>query len=185
MAHIELGRPETMTSETAKALNIVNYAAGREIAALKSLEEVYSGSEAARALVNQRIHQWELYRSGLRNQVLGYARLKAGQPVIPGADAAQAKYRAIIPAFDPAVKGKLFSLDANEQYAKYVKEHPDMAKALGLTRQQAATLVNYINGKRSVIEIRDAAVAEMDEDIPWAAVLAYLELLKTVKWIVF
>jgi aminopeptidase YwaD len=185
MAHIEGGRPETMTAETARALNIVNFAAGREIAALKSLEEIYSGSEAAKALVNHRLHQWELYRSGLRNQVLGYARFKAGQPVMPVADAAQAKYRAIIPAIDPAVKGKFFSLDANEQYAKYMKEHPDMAKALGLTRQQATVVVNYINGKRSVTEIRDSASAELDEDISWSAVLALLDLLKTVKWIVF
>ena len=132
-----------------------------------------------------RIQQLELYRSGLRNQVLGYARLKAGQSVIPVADAAQAKYRTVVPAIAPAVKGKQFSLDANEQYAKYVKKHRDMWKELGLAPQQAGTMLNYINGKRSVIEIRGGACAEMDEDIPWGAALAYLNLLKTVGWILF
>ncbi len=190
MAHIDGAPASKLASESSVALNLVDYGASREIGALRSLEQIYSGSAAARTIVNNRVQQWEFYRAGLRNQVLGFARLKAAQvnatvPAEPALDAAQKKYAAVIPALDDSVKGKVFALGSNEQYAKYLKDHPDALKALGLTNQQATTVLNYVNGKRSLLEVRNSVAAELDEDVSLDAVVKYLDLLKSVKWINF
>ena len=58
-------------------------------------------------------------------------------------------------------------------------------KSIGLTAQQAGTILNYVNGKRSIIDIRRAVAGEINEDLPLEKVVAYLELLKSVQWVTF
>ena len=190
MSRIESATGSNLAVETAKALNLVQSGANREIAALRSVEPIYSGSPAAKTLVNNRVQQWELYRTGLHNQVLGYGRVRAAQlsvgaPAEPALDAAQKKYESVVPALESSVKGKLFNPGTNEQYSKYIKENPDVLKTLGLTGQQPATVLNYVNGKRSVLEIRNDVSAELDEDVSLDAVVKFLELLRSVKWVSF
>jgi aminopeptidase YwaD len=185
MARIESAGGTNLNAETVKALNLIHHGTGREIAALRSIAEIGSGSEAARTMINRRVQQWEIYRTGLQNQVLECARAKGGRPATPVPDAAQEKLRSIIPAIDGAVKGSAFSLGSHEPYTKYMKEHPEALKAIGLTPQQASTILNYVNGKRSVLEIRDSVAAELDEDVTPAAAMSYLELLRSVRWVTF
>jgi hypothetical protein len=64
-----------------------------------------------------------------------------------------------------------------------MKEHPDALKALGLTPQQATSILNYVNGRRSIQKIRDTVVGEAGRDVTIDAVRGYLELLKTVGWV--
>jgi hypothetical protein len=190
LAGIERADAKTLAAARNKALNVVDAGAHREVAALRSIEEIYTATPAAKKLLANRIQQWELYRSGLRSQVLGYTSVKAadlgiGVPASPPVSALEKKYQTIIPALAQAVRGQLFQLSAHEPYSKYLKEHPEALKALGLTPQQANTILNYVNGKRSVSEIRNAASGELNEDLPIESVAAYLDLLKTVQWIVF
>lgn len=122
--------------------------------------------------------------------MLGYARLKATQlgtvaPVEPGVSAMQKKYESLIPALAPSVKGREFQISANERYGNYMKDHPDALKSIGVTAPQAGTILNYINGKRSITEIRSAVAGELDEEVPLESVVAYLELLRTIQWVVF
>ena len=60
---------------------------------------------------------------------------------------------------------------------------PDALKTLGLTSQQATSILNYVNGQRSILEIRNTVVGETARDVSLDAVAGYLELLKTVGWI--
>ena len=90
-----------------------------------------------------------------------------------------------MPAIHPDVRGREFSLNAWERYTQYMKEHPDALKALGLTPPQAQAILNWVNGRRSVALIRRNVAAERGEDVSYAAVAGYLEVLRTVGWITY
>jgi hypothetical protein len=172
------------------ALDLVDFAIDREVAAVRSTGDVHTGSAAARALVDQRVQQWELYRTGLRSQVTGYAKLRAsalGLKVVPAVavDPLEKKYAGIVPAIHPSVRGREFSLAARESYTAYLKEHPDALKSLGLTPAAANAVLNFVNGRRPVPLIRKYVAAETGQDVSLQAVAGYLEILKTVEWITY
>ncbi len=188
--NIERADAKTLPGAMNRALTVVDSGALREIGALRSIEGIFTGTPAARKMLANRIQQWELYRAGLRAQLLGYAKVKAADlgidvPTFPPVSALEKKYQAIVPALAPSVNGQLFQLSAHEPYSKYLKEHSDVLKAMGLTTQQAGTMLNYVNGKRSIIDIRNAVVGELNLDISLESVAAYMDLLKTVQWIQF
>ena len=150
----------------------------------------YTATPVAKTLVVNRVQQWNLYLAALRSQLLGYARLRSAQlgiaaPADSGVSPNQKKYESVVPAIASSIRGREFQISGNEQYGKYLKEHPDALKAMGLSLQQAPTILNYINGKRSIIQIRNSACGELDEDISLEAVAAYLELLKSVGWVTY
>jgi len=90
-----------------------------------------------------------------------------------------------MPALAAAVTGREFSLQSWPAYAAHLKEHPDAVKALGLTPQQATSILNYVNGKRSIRKIRDTVVGETGRDVSIDAVQDYLQLLKQLGWVTF
>jgi len=190
MARLEQADARTLAAEAVHATNLADYGARREMLALQSIREVYSASPQAQKAVDNRIRQWELYKTGLRSQVMAYAAFRAVQlsvqlPKEMEPTAALKKYLGVIPAIAPAVKGREFSLGRNEQYSAYMKENPEALKKLGLTAQQAAAVMNFVNGKRSIAEIGNDAAGELDEDVLIEGVAGYLELLKSFGWIVF
>ena len=165
---------------------------------LRSIEEIATGSASAKTAVNNKVQQWELYRAGLRQQVSGFARLRHSQlapgkgparpastarPAGQGPGPAEKTYAALVPRLALEVKGREFSLQSWPKYTAHLKEHPDALKTLGLTSQQATSILNYVNGQRSILEIRNTVVGETARDVSLDAVAGYLELLKTVGWI--
>jgi len=189
MARLEAADGRSLAAETAQALKLVAFGAGREIGALRSIEEVFSGSAAARAAVDGKVRQWELYRGALRSQVLEYAKYRAAQLNVPTAEPGReqlpGKWNTVTPGIAPSVKGRQFDLAAHEKYSQYMKEHPDAMKSLGLSRRQADATLNYVNGKRSIAEIAACVAADLDEEVPPKAVAGYVELLRSVGWVVF
>jgi hypothetical protein len=202
LALVEQADAVSLEAATARALLVADFAADREIGALRSIDEIATGSATAKRAVDNKVQQWELYRAGLKQQIAGFSRLRAtqlepaGTPAAksvakPAAPAAKPKATvaiqglAAVPALTVAVRGKEFSLTAWPAYAAYVKEHPDAVKALGLTPQQATSILNYVNGKRSIQKIRDAVVGETGRDVSVEAVQGYLQLLKQVGWLTF
>jgi hypothetical protein len=188
MRLVEMADGRTLARAAAKALDVIDLAVDRESGAIKSVEDVYTGSPAAKTLVANRRQQWELYRAGLRGQVLGYAKVRAAQlgvtdPLEPKPDPAAKKYEAIVPAIDPSVRGREFQVNARPAYQQYMKEHPDALKSLGLTPASANAVLNYVNGQRSVALIRTYVAAETGEDVTNEAVVGYLEILKKVEWV--
>jgi hypothetical protein len=188
MAHLEAAEAKTLAAETIRALNIARFGVKREIGAIGSVDDISTGSPAARRAVADRIRQWELYGQGLKNQILGYAALKAkpmgvAAPSEPKADAVRAKYAKIVPAIAPAVKGRELNLGRFEPYAKYMKDHPDALKGASLPGQASSMLLNFVNGRNSIAAIRDDASAEMDIDLPLSAVAVYLEVLAAAGYL--
>ena len=76
-AKLDAAEAASLAGETARALNLVRFAAKREMGAIGSIDGISTGSAAARAAVAARLKQWELYAAGLRSQVLGYAAVRA------------------------------------------------------------------------------------------------------------
>ncbi len=202
----------------ARAIIVADFAVDREIGALQSIADIYTATPAAKSAVNNKVQQWELYRAGLHNQIVGVARLRATQltsadpsPAKAGnlrrspvtargsqlgvgsglqagttpSTPAEKKYDALVPRLDPSVKGREFALNSYEKYATYVKANPDALKQLGLTPQLANSLLNYVNGKRSVLKIRNCVIGETGRDVTLDAVAGYLEILKNVGWITY
>jgi hypothetical protein len=171
-----------------KALNQVDFAVDREAGAVRSIEDVYSGSAQAKGAVGDRARQWELYRTALRGQIEGYAKVRAATlgVTVPAAgkprDVKPAP-PAIVPALAPAVKGREFSLGAFQPYSEFVKANPEALKKLGLTPSLGNGILNYVNGRRSAAAIRNAVAAETGQDLTIESVTGYLEILKKVGWV--
>jgi aminopeptidase YwaD len=207
LAMVETADPAGLEAATDRALIVADFAVDREVGALRSIEGIYSGSPAARTAIDNKVQQWELYRAGLKAQVSGFAKLRQSQLVPTAAQSTQKKpvgrgsnpavsgsgrtasavspAAKLIPALDPSVRGREFSLASFANYAKYIKENPDALKKLGLTPQQANTIGNYISGKRSVLKIRNCVVGETGRDVALDAVAGYIEMLKSVGWVVY
>jgi len=184
---VEGAGPAALEGAVARALNVADFAVDREVGALRSIEDIYSGSAQARAVVSSRVQQWELYRAGLKAQIAGYAKVKgyvpakAAKPAKP--TALESRAQAMVPAFDPAVKGRQFSLTAFPAWTAHLKEHPEALKALGLTPQVGNSILNYVNGKRTAATIRNYVAAETGQDVSLESVLGYLDLVRQIKWL--
>ena len=177
-----------LSSETARALNLVRFAAKREMGAIGSIDGISTGSPAARAAVAARLKQWELYAAALRSQVLGYAAVRAkalGKPAPSAPKAAADKDALKVPAISPAVRGKELSLARYEPYVKYMKDHPDAAKIIQGMGPAAPMLLNFVNGRNTVAEVAADAAAELDADVAFDRALAYLKLLAETGYIIF
>jgi hypothetical protein len=177
-----------------KALNLVDFAVDRETGAVRSVEDVYSGSTAAKAAVGDRVRQWELYRTALRGQVEGYAKVRAaaiGATLPPSSPPKGRAGRAVpaepsfTPGVAPAIKGREFSLASFDPYNAYLKANPDALKKLGVTPSLGSSILNYVNGRRPVAAIRNAVAAETGQEVTLESVAGYLAVLKAVGWVVY
>jgi hypothetical protein len=190
LGYVEAAEAGSLDAATARAQNLASFAVDREIGAIRSIEEIYTGSPAAKAAVGDRVQQWELYRAGIKAQILGYAKLKADRlkikpPLEAKPGPLELKLDAVVPAMHADVKGKEFSLGSNDAYAKYMKENPDALKKLGLTPAQASQILNFVNGRRSIARIARCVSAVTGQDVPLQGVADYLALLKTLRWVTY
>lgn len=193
---IENAEPAKLQEMTGRALNLVDFATNREMGAIRSTQEIFTGSDKARHLVGDYLGQWHLYREGLHHQILGYAGLKAEHqaesfsldvdaPEEPAVSPQAIKYARVHPAIHPDVKGKEFSAERTDAYQKFVEENPDAIKALGLEARQRRAIQNYLNGKHSITDIRNWVSAETGKPLEFEPLLKYLEILKAIGWITY
>ncbi len=171
------------------ALNRVNSAVDREVGAIESIREIYTGSSTAQTGVDNRITQWEQYREGLTSQVVSYAAVRAqtlgaSAPSQRPQSAEERRYSSVVPDVHSAIMGQVFNLTDHEHYNTYRQEHPEAFTDLGLSSNQTRWILNFVNGQRSVTEIRNQVTAMAGDDITIDQVVGYLEILETVGWIV-
>lgn len=190
MARLDSANSGNLASQTAHALRLVAFGAGREARAIGSIQEICSGSAAAHAAVHGKARQWEHYAQTLHNLVSECARTRAAElgTVLPGpppADALEQKYRRIRPVIAAPVKGRQFKLAASEAYREYMKDRPKALERIGISPAQATAVLNYVTGRFTAAEIGDCVAAELDQEVRREAVWGYLELLKAVGWIEF
>lgn len=185
---VELADAKNLQLAVARASNLAQFACQREADALASIRDVYSGSSPAQSLVQNRVEQWRAYGKSLGAQIVSYGQLRAKELKIPSLqptapDKLERQYANVVPSLHPDVKGKEFSLESSDRYKKYLDKNPDVLKTLSLDMSQRRFILNYINGKRSTVAIRNAAVAETGRDLDFSDLIKYLEFLKAVGWV--
>ncbi len=189
LARVAAAGTEDLQESVESALNIVNAAIEREVGALESIREVYTGSTAAEAAVDDRVAQWDLYRDALHDQVLGYGQLRAERMGVRGptialpAPLAQ-QYAEVVFDLHPDVRGQQFALTGSERYRSYVEANPNAITDLELNSAQTRQILNFLNGKRSVTEIRNRIAAATGTGIDVEQVARYLAVLEEVGWAV-
>ena len=171
-----------------RALGLTALATARERGAVESVREVYSGSEKAKALVAAHARQWELYGASLERQVREFAALRAAAletkaPAVRTAPAEERRAGAAVPALADGIKGREFSLEQSERYRKYAEARPDAVKGLKLNMSQRRAVLNYIDGRRTLAEIRRFVEAETGTEMAFADLAAYVDILRAVDWI--
>jgi len=185
---VDKAKADTLEEDVGKALNLAGFAVGREIGALQSLMEIYSGSEEATQMIRNRIKQWEYYGEGLEEQILKYSAHRASQldvdvPKKLELTDEEIQYSKVFPDFHSDVRGVKFNLERTETYREYVKEKADVVKKLKLNRYLQRSIQNFINGRRSITEIRNAVMAEIGADLSFERLIGYLGMLKELNWV--
>lgn len=171
-----------------RALDLAAFAVAREKGAVESVRDVYTGSAEARAAVAAHVRQWESYGDSLDRHIRELAAGRAAAlgtkaPAVRAVSAEEKRAGAAVPALAPGVKGKEFSLEGSERYRAYIKEHPDAAKELKLTVPQRRSVLNFIDGRRTLATIRRWAAAETGTEIDFRELVRYIDFLRAVGWI--
>ncbi len=160
-----------------EALNIVQQAVIREKASLATTRFFFKGDGALEASLRQRLDRLDALKALYLKDVDGvYAlrceRLKT-KPVKPVVTADEIRLGRVVPA-RTAKMGDVISTWEMRGELQKIKYQPSLA----VMRAQSE-LINYVDGARSVLEIRNAASAGA-EPIPLADVEAWLTALEKI-----
>jgi hypothetical protein len=185
---VNKAKEKSFQEDVGKALNLAAFAVEREIGALRSLMEICSGSASAVESIEDRIEQWRFYGEGLEGQILKYGALRASRlgvaaPVKLELTDEEIQNSKVFPDYHDDVKGVEFYLERTDRYRDYIKDNPDVIKKLRVNQYQQRSIQNFINGKRSLTEIRNAVKADTKIDLSFERLLGYLEMLKELNWI--
>lgn len=188
--YIEEAEKDNLQQEINRAYLLAELATSRELGAVNSVKEIYTGSKKAQSLVKSFTRQWELYQEGINEQIHQYALYRTGllkTEALKNPEPAGAKpqYGSTFPAIHPDVRELEFSVEGSTLYKEYKKANPEKFKSLGLNGAQKRYILNYINGKRSIVTIHRRVMAETGKDLEYKVLVRYLELLKEVGWITF
>jgi len=173
-----------------RSVNLAQFACGREAEAVTSIQDIYSGSIPGKQLIDNYKVQWETHAKSLGLQFLAYGQLRAEQLKIadlqpPAPDKLEKQYANVVPSLHPDVKGREFSMESSERYKKYLDKNPDALKVANFDMGQRRFVLNYINGQRSIVKIRNSVAAETGRDVDLNTLVKFLEFLKAVGWIVY
>lgn len=190
LKYVDSAKAKSFQEDVWKATNLATFAVKREIGALRSLKEICSGSEEAVRMISDRIKQWEYYGEALEAQILKYGTHRASQlaveaPQKPELSEEEIQYSKVLPDYHGDVKGIKFYLERTELYQEYMKKNSDKMKKLRLNRYLQRSIQNFINGKRSVTEIRNDVIAETGVNLSFERLMGYLEILKELNWVAY
>jgi hypothetical protein len=179
---------EGLSAALAWSSTILEAAVAREREALGSIRDIASGSAAADRLIADRELQWDLYGEHLLDLVRDYAGARADvsgvpSPSMPEATAEDLRYAEVVPRLAEGIRGREFYLSRFAPYQAYLEDHPGALEGLGLGRGETTQILNFVDGKRSVTEIRDRAAAWSGRLLELSRVARYLEILAEVGWI--
>ncbi|MBN1223494.1 MAG: M28 family peptidase [Candidatus Aminicenantes bacterium] len=185
---LDTAKAENLSEKAIAASNLLRFAVAREAGAFASVKDICTDSDKAARLIQNRIQQWDFYGNGLEDQVWKYAALRASElaapaPAKPEPTEEEKKCSFVFPSIHKDVKGKEFYLERTDRFIKFMKEQPDTLKKLKVNRTQQRSIQNFINGRRSITEIRNSVMADTMSDLPLKNLLGYLEFLKKIGWI--
>jgi aminopeptidase YwaD len=83
LALIEAAKGDSLNSQTTQAQSLIRSAVEREIGALRSIETIHTGSDAAIAMLANKVTLWQGYGASLNDLVVNTAKLRAKQLNVP------------------------------------------------------------------------------------------------------
>lgn len=158
-------------------------AVARERDALASIHEIHSGSARVRELVDARLREWKGYGDVLAEQLATAAEVRGLEPS-SGPGTGSSPEAMLVPALAPGIRGVQTSLARYGPMQEYLDANPDAVEALGLSRSQSSQIQNFIDGKRTVGEVRLRVRGETGEPLTLDQLVGYLRVLEEVGWIV-
>ena len=175
---------EAADAALARSGSVLAAATRRELEAIGSIREIYSGSAGARAQVDARSREWESYAGSLVGylQAAAEARGLAGARV-PAPGRAETNAMGVVPLLAPGIRAVETSLSGFAPMRTWLGQHPTALEDLGLSRAQTTQIVNFINGKRPATEILYRVRGVTGEDLTLAQLQGYLGILEEVGWI--
>ncbi|MBT8395662.1 MAG: M28 family peptidase [Gemmatimonadetes bacterium] len=180
-----LGKAETGDMKAGiLASTIIEAAVERERDAIRSIHEIHSGSRTATRLVDDELASWGAYGDALRGFVLQAAAPGlAGGLSLPEPTSEEASHASRIPRLAPGIRGQEFNMGRFQPAQDYFRDHPGILNEIGLTNAQTSQISNWVNGRRSILTIRDRVAAGTGQQIDVAQVARYLEILEEIGWV--
>ncbi len=168
----------------ALAVDIIEAAAERELDALESIHQIHSGSREAGSSVDEAMESWADYRDALSAYILKVAaRDTSGGLELPGPTAEDAGYDRVIPRLAEEIRGQVFNMGQYGPAQDYFREHPGVLGEIGLSNAQTSQIMNYVNGRRSILTIRNRVAGWTGEHISVDQVALYLGVLGEIGWV--
>ncbi|MHB1192208.1 MAG: M28 family peptidase [Longimicrobiales bacterium] len=167
-----------------RSWSVLSASLEREMDALRSVGAIHTGSAGARAVVEAREAEWEVYAEGMGRWLVAAAEARGLNGArIPSASGREARGRGAVPRLAPGIRGVETALARFAPYTKWVEAHAGALEALGLSRNQAAQIQNFIDGKRTVPDILWWVRGVTAEPTTLDQVAGYLRILQEVGWI--
>jgi len=183
--YLESAKAEDLPQAYWDATNVVKHGFSRETGSLTSLSRLV-GDQGFKAQVDPLFTDFQARERAALQRLESYATARASQLHVaaaklkdPGADA---KFRSVIPERSPDMRGPVnfFRPEYGRWWLmeKTGDEHFDQKVALAQRGEYFMyEALNFADGKRNVVEIRDAVSAEF-EPVPVAEVAQYFEFLQ-------
>jgi hypothetical protein len=172
------------TSAAARAVNILNAAVERERDAIRSIHAVHSESAEARRQVEEELASWEAYGQALTSFLLTRAAPNLPEGLrLPAPTSEELSYGQVVPRLAPGIRGVETSLGRYAPAQEYFRDHPDAMDETGLSNAQTQQILNFVDGRRSVLTIRNRVAAWMGVDLTVTQVARYLAILEEIGWV--
>lgn len=184
-AYLDATTRDTLPQARLDATNVIRQGFAREAANIKSLARLV-GEEATRPQAEPFLANLQSDEQALLKQIDAYAGSRASQFGVANemlsASSPEEKYRNTIPERDPSMRGPLNFF--RPEYGRWwlIEKTGDEHFEKGVPLAQRGDYVayealNFANGQRSILEIRDAVSAEF-EPVPAAEVAQFFEFLQ-------
>jgi hypothetical protein len=184
-AYLDAATRDTLPQARQDASNVIRQGFVREAANLRSLARLV-GENEVRPQAEPFLANLQSEEQALLKQIDAYASSRATQFGIAKekltASSPEAKYRNTIPERDPSMRGPLNFF--RPEYGRWwlIEKTGDEHFEKGVPLAQRGDYVayealNFANGQRSILEIRDAISAEF-EPVPVAEVAQFFEFLQ-------
>lgn len=180
---------EALADNVARARHIVKISADRELNALESIKDIYTGSAIALETLELSLASWINYRELMLKHINELSRARAGELGVPGksltAVKPDKKTGSVIPAIAQSVQYNTFSAGSYKPLQDFIKQNPDSDLSKFASSGDARTLMNYINGKLDLSEIILYADIYGGKKINPELVFDFIALLKDLGYLAY
>lgn len=178
-----------LAENVVRARHIVKISADRELNALESIEDIYTGSPMALETLELSLKSWINYRELMLKHINELAMARAAELEVSSKSLAAVKpdkkLGTVIPSIAQPVKYSTFSAGSYKPLQDYIKQNPESDLSRFASSGDARTLLNYINGKLDLSEIIIYADIYGGREISPELAYDFIALLKKLGYLTY